>query len=355
MEALDTGADDYLTKPFAFVVLVARLRALMRRGRRERPAVLSPATCGSTRPRAGSGAARRARADPREFALLEFLLRHRGEVSKPEILDHVWDYGLRGRPEHRRGLRPPPARQAGPAVRAPRDPDGPRRRLPVGRRRRLTAAGPGVRPAAVAAGLRLDPCGPPSPRCSWWPSCCRRRLRPRRAPASALTRRPRRGRVRAEDVAADLGPSDPCGAGRAFPATRRRAGPRAGREVVAGAPDVAGGEAPVPTVPRRVRPTSRVPSTTTRSWWCPCDRGRRRHGAGGPRWTAATSGVGRAARRRPARPAGLVGATTWLVVGRAWRRWRRSGPRWTRSRRRRCTGGSRSRAAPTRSAGWRRP
>ena len=39
-EALDTGADDYLTKPFSYVVLVARLRALMRRGARERPAVL---------------------------------------------------------------------------------------------------------------------------------------------------------------------------------------------------------------------------------------------------------------------------------------------------------------------------
>jgi two-component system OmpR family response regulator len=97
-EALDTGADDYVTKPFSYVVLVARLRALIRRGAAERPAVLE---AGDLR---FDPAARRAwRGDTqvdltaREMALLEFLLRHRGEVvSKSEIIKHVWDYDFEG-------------------------------------------------------------------------------------------------------------------------------------------------------------------------------------------------------------------------------------------------------------------
>jgi two-component system OmpR family response regulator len=100
VEALDTGADDYLTKPFAYAVLVARLRALLRRGARERPVVLE---AGDLRV---DPAARRAwRGDvevdltPRELALLEFLLHRRGEVvSKREILEHVWDYDFEGDP-----------------------------------------------------------------------------------------------------------------------------------------------------------------------------------------------------------------------------------------------------------------
>jgi DNA-binding response OmpR family regulator len=98
VEALDTGADDYLTKPFSFAVLVARLRAIMRRGSAERPVVL----------RAGDlqldPASRRAwRGDvevdltSREFAVLEFLLKHRGDVvSKRDVLAHVWDYDFDG-------------------------------------------------------------------------------------------------------------------------------------------------------------------------------------------------------------------------------------------------------------------
>jgi DNA-binding response OmpR family regulator len=100
VEALDTGADDYLTKPFSYAVLVARLRALLRRGARERPTVLE---AGDLRV---DPAARRAwRGDvelvltPRELAVLEFLLRRRGEVvSKREILEHVWDYDFEGDP-----------------------------------------------------------------------------------------------------------------------------------------------------------------------------------------------------------------------------------------------------------------
>jgi DNA-binding response OmpR family regulator len=99
-EALDTGADDYLTKPFSSVVLVARLRALMRRGASERPPVLEAGDLGF------DPATRRAwRGDAvleltaREMALLEFLLRRRGEVvSKQTILDHVWDQEFEGDP-----------------------------------------------------------------------------------------------------------------------------------------------------------------------------------------------------------------------------------------------------------------
>jgi two-component system, OmpR family, response regulator len=100
VEGLDTGADDYLTKPFAHAVLVARLRAVMRRGARERPAVLSagdlrldPATR-----RAWRGSAELTLTN-RELSLLDFLLRRRGEVlSKREILEHVWDFNFGGDP-----------------------------------------------------------------------------------------------------------------------------------------------------------------------------------------------------------------------------------------------------------------
>jgi two-component system, OmpR family, response regulator len=98
VEALDTGADDYLTKPFAYAVLVARLRALLRRGARERPVVLE---AGDLRVDPAARRAWRGEAEveltPRELALAEFLLHRRGEVvSKREILEHVWDYGFEG-------------------------------------------------------------------------------------------------------------------------------------------------------------------------------------------------------------------------------------------------------------------
>ncbi|QNE16998.1 response regulator transcription factor [Kribbella qitaiheensis] len=100
VRALDTGADDYLTKPFSYAVLVARLRALVRRGAAERPAVV---TAGDLRL---DPAARRAwRGDvevqltARELSLLEFMLRRQGTVvSKQTILDHVWDYDFEGDP-----------------------------------------------------------------------------------------------------------------------------------------------------------------------------------------------------------------------------------------------------------------
>lgn len=98
--ALDTGADDFLAKPFSYVVLVARLRALLRRGRTERPVVL---TAGDLRLDPAAHLAGRGDTDveltPRQFALLEFLMRRAGEVlSKQEILGHVWDFAFDGDP-----------------------------------------------------------------------------------------------------------------------------------------------------------------------------------------------------------------------------------------------------------------
>jgi DNA-binding response OmpR family regulator len=95
-DGLDCGADDYLTKPFSYVVLLARLRALLRRGAPERPSVLNvgdlsldPARRRVTR----SG--EEITLTAREYALLEYLMRRPGEVvSKTELLDHVWDASL---------------------------------------------------------------------------------------------------------------------------------------------------------------------------------------------------------------------------------------------------------------------
>ena len=96
--SLDVGADDFLSKPFSYVVLVARLRALLRRGRHERPAVLvaddlrlDPATHRVWRGDAAISLT------PRQFSLLEFFLRRKGEVlSKTMILQHVWDFSFDG-------------------------------------------------------------------------------------------------------------------------------------------------------------------------------------------------------------------------------------------------------------------
>lgn len=93
-EGLDCGADDYLTKPFSYAVLLARLRALLRRGASPRPVILEvgdirldPAAHRCWR--AGSEIA----LTSKEFSLLEFLMRHSGDVlGKTEILEHVWDF-----------------------------------------------------------------------------------------------------------------------------------------------------------------------------------------------------------------------------------------------------------------------
>jgi DNA-binding response OmpR family regulator len=99
-DAFDLGADDYLTKPFSYVVLVARLRSLVRRGAPVRPAVLvaGDLTLDPASHRATLAGAELA-LTPREFALLQFLLRRKGEaVSKRDILDSVWDIHYEGDP-----------------------------------------------------------------------------------------------------------------------------------------------------------------------------------------------------------------------------------------------------------------
>jgi two-component system OmpR family response regulator len=99
-EALDTGADDFLSKPFSFIVLLARLRALVRRGAPPRPAILE---VGPLRLDPGTRAVHHGERDiqltAREFALLEYLMRRDGHVaSKAEILDHVWGIDFAGDP-----------------------------------------------------------------------------------------------------------------------------------------------------------------------------------------------------------------------------------------------------------------
>jgi two-component system OmpR family response regulator len=92
-DGLDSGADDYLTKPFSYVVLLARLRALLRRTPQARPPVLAAGDIRldpSTRVVTVDGA--EVALSPRELGLLEYLLRRPDRVvTKIEILDHVWD------------------------------------------------------------------------------------------------------------------------------------------------------------------------------------------------------------------------------------------------------------------------
>ncbi len=98
VRGLDAGADDYVTKPFAYSELSARIRALIRRGKKADPVLLTfdnltlnPAT------RAAHRGNKTITLTTREYALLEYLMRHQEQViTKTELLEHVWDYNYEG-------------------------------------------------------------------------------------------------------------------------------------------------------------------------------------------------------------------------------------------------------------------
>ena len=97
-EGLDTGADDYLTKPFSYVVLLARVRALLRRSTRGAKTVLKlgELSVAPDTQRVAVGE-RDVELTAKEFAVLEYLAVRAGEVvSKSEILEHVWDFAYEG-------------------------------------------------------------------------------------------------------------------------------------------------------------------------------------------------------------------------------------------------------------------
>lgn len=100
VQGLEAGADDYVTKPFSFAVLTARLRALIRRGATPRPVALEAGDL-----RLDPSSRRVWRADEevsltsREFAVLDYLMRHRGQVvSKRDLIAGVWDDDFEGDP-----------------------------------------------------------------------------------------------------------------------------------------------------------------------------------------------------------------------------------------------------------------
>ena len=99
VSGLDSGADDYLSKPFSFAELLARLRAVTRRGPSERPAVLEVGTL-----RLDPATRQAWRGDveidlsAKEFALLETFMRRPGDVlTRLDLLEHAWDYGYENR------------------------------------------------------------------------------------------------------------------------------------------------------------------------------------------------------------------------------------------------------------------
>jgi two-component system OmpR family response regulator len=99
VSGLDSGADDYLSKPFSFAELLARLRALTRRGPSERPTVLE---VGTLRLDPATRQAWRGEAEvdlsAKEFALLETFMRNAGDVlTRLDLLEHAWDYGYENR------------------------------------------------------------------------------------------------------------------------------------------------------------------------------------------------------------------------------------------------------------------
>ena len=151
-DGLDLGADDYLTKPFSYVVLAARLRALLRRGAVPRPAVLR---AGDLSLDPASRAVRRGSAGveltAREFSLLEYLMRRcgRGGVQGRAARARLGRPGRDRGPQRRRGVRRVPAAEDRRAVRAQVSADRARGRVPAGGRRWLARRA--AQPAALLA------------------------------------------------------------------------------------------------------------------------------------------------------------------------------------------------------------
>ena len=329
VRGLDGGADDYLTKPFSLAELVARLRALARRGPLRAPGgARGRATCGSTRRPARSGAAsREIELSAREFALLETFMRRPGQVlTQLQLLESAWDLGLRAALERGRGLRALPAREDRPALRRAVDRDRSRARA-TGCARTGAGREPAPDPAAAHGRVRRgDGAGAGGRRAVRLPAAAGRPRRERGRWARVARRG--RGRVRA------------CVA-RARRATRRRASRSCsasdGRVL-----DSAGGAA---------APASRRPSSSGRRGSA-IELERRVPGIEGDRARAGRPGGGRGrgrgrrpvarrSRRDARRRCGLVRAS----AGRSRWCWRRcSGtrsPRGAAPRSRRCAAGRR--------------
>jgi two-component system OmpR family response regulator len=100
VRGLDVGADDYLTKPFAFEELFARLRSLIRRGPRERPPILA---VGDLELDPAAHSVRRdgklVHLTAKEFALFQYFMQHPDEaLTRSQLLEHVWDFAFEGDP-----------------------------------------------------------------------------------------------------------------------------------------------------------------------------------------------------------------------------------------------------------------
>lgn len=93
---LDSGADDYITKPFSFIEFRSRVHALIRRSHQETSPILKVANLEvDPLKHTVKRGTKTINLTPKEFAILEFLLRHKGEVvNRTMIIEHVWDYNF---------------------------------------------------------------------------------------------------------------------------------------------------------------------------------------------------------------------------------------------------------------------